>query len=161
MLSNPKIQYNQPMTKYVYNKAVRLTKKRKALLAALPFFAKLLKIDNYNVTIALNFKHNFTELFQVYAQVYHVNTHRINIEFDANINNAISLQVLAHEMVHVKQYVTGKLAEDSEGFQLWRGKRVSENLSYTQEPWEVEAMRNESLMTHKYIEYRDSPKGKK
>lgn len=144
------------MTKYTYNKSVRLTKRRKALLKAMPFFAKLLKIHDYDVTISLSFKHGFTELFQAYAQVYHVSTHRINIEIDASLHDNIALRILAHEMVHVKQYVKGELSSDKNDLQLWKGKHVSDKLKYTSEPWEVEAMKKETLMMYKYIEFRDT-----
>lgn len=52
------------------------------------------------------------------------------------------LSVLAHEMVHVKQYVTGELVEKGK-YCLWKGKKYSEfepnSDDYFFSPWEVEA----------------------
>jgi len=51
--------------------------------------------------------------------------------------------VLAHEMVHVKQYVTGDLVDSVEGMCFWKNKCYPEydvdNNDYYFTPWEVEA----------------------
>lgn len=50
------------------------------------------------------------------------------------------LETVAHEMVHVKQYARGELYQ---GVRIakhrWQGKWVSNNLSYWDCPWEIEA----------------------
>lgn len=52
------------------------------------------------------------------------------------------LAVLAHEMVHVKQYVTGELVDKGK-YCLWKGKKFEEYEANSEEyffsPWEVEA----------------------
>lgn len=52
------------------------------------------------------------------------------------------LAVLAHEMVHVKQYATGELVDKGK-YCLWKGKKFEEFEANTAEyffsPWEVEA----------------------
>ncbi len=39
-------------------------------------------------------------------------------------------------MVHVKQYSLGYL---NESMTRWRGKKVSQNITYENKPWEIEA----------------------
>lgn len=143
--------------KITHDGNVRITRKRKSLIEAAKFYAKYLKLEDYkDVTVCLCFKYGYTELFQTYAQVEHIAQNLLNIEIDAHIHDNIGLHILAHEMVHVKQYVTGKLAEDSEGMQLWRGKYVQDALEYIDEPWEREAMKKQIIMQYAYVAYRET-----
>jgi len=43
-----------------------------------------------------------------------------------------------HEMVHIDQYVTGRLVR-SHGKAYWRGQEVSDDVPYLERPWEIEA----------------------
>lgn len=46
------------------------------------------------------------------------------------------LKTIAHEMVHVKQYIYKELNDEQN---LWHGVRISDNIPYDQQPWELEA----------------------
>lgn len=47
------------------------------------------------------------------------------------------LKTLAHELVHVKQYIYKELNDD---LGLWHGKRVDpDKIPYHEQPWEIEA----------------------
>lgn len=129
---------------------MRLTQKRKNLLLAGEFYAKYLKIHNYDVTVCIVFKHSLVKNKGVYAQVSHKTTHRLNIEFDSKLPSELGLQKLAHEFVHVKQYITGKLAQNNKGEQLWNGKTVEDGIVYHKHPWEMEAMKKEVCMLHAF-----------
>ena len=52
------------------------------------------------------------------------------------------LTILAHEMVHVKQYVKGEL-QDFAGYSMWKSQRFEDFSAGSEEyyfaPWEVEA----------------------
>ena len=48
------------------------------------------------------------------------------------------LKTVAHEMTHVKQFARGELFT-SGAKRRWQGKWVSKNISYWDEPWEIEA----------------------
>lgn len=56
-------------------------------------------------------------------------------------------QTLAHEMVHVKQYAKGQLQVKNLGVK-WCGKmyKYSDNISYVNRPWEIEAMKKETIL---------------
>lgn len=45
---------------------------------------------------------------------------------------------LSHEMVHVKQYFRGELANDKNGKWVWK-KEIAEEYKYEDQPWEKEA----------------------
>lgn len=43
-----------------------------------------------------------------------------------------------HEMVHIDQYVTGRLVRES-GKAFWRGQEIPNTVPYLELPWEIEA----------------------
>jgi hypothetical protein len=57
---------------------------------------------------------------------------------DKNIPEEEKIRTIAHEIVHVKQYLYNELNEQ---MTLWRGKKVSEDdyKNYFDRPWEKEA----------------------
>jgi len=68
------------------------------------------------------------------------------IEIHPGIGSRNILETLAHEMVHVKQYVDGEL---NDSLTNWRGKKVnSDDIDYWIQPWELEALgREQGLLT--------------
>lgn len=58
------------------------------------------------------------------------------IEINPHIGAREILDTLAHEMVHVKQYA---YMETNENLTRWKGEKISENLDYYIQPWEIEA----------------------
>ena len=62
-------------------------------------------------------------------------------------------RILAHEMVHVKQFVRGhlKIKPYKKGYEhFWMGKLTKNK--YLDRPWEVEAYSKESLLMHRALE---------
>ena len=58
------------------------------------------------------------------------------------------LKTLAHEMVHVKQYVRG---ETNETLSKWRGVPIdSDKLDYFLHPWEMDAYSLETALVYKF-----------
>lgn len=48
------------------------------------------------------------------------------------------LQILAHEMVHIKQYLRNEICDNLD---RWKTKRFKEEMDYLDQPWEKEAWR--------------------
>ena len=71
------------------------------------------------------------------------------IEVNSNQNDGERVRTLAHEMVHIKQYCRKELNEEAT---VWRDEVVNPNLSYDEQPWEIEA---HSLGDTLYEEYND------
>lgn len=70
------------------------------------------------------------------------------IEIHPGIGVRNIFETLAHEMVHVKQYVDGEL---NDTMTTWRGKRVNaDNIEYWSQPWEIEAMGKEQGLLTKF-----------
>lgn len=71
-----------------------------------------------------------------------INPRSFTIELDKNLTGSELIKTIAHEMVHVKQYVKGELKERYKPryHHLWYNKKVTVNdNNYNDVPWEVEA----------------------
>ena len=76
-----------------------------------------------------------------YASVENYNTRKQPREFMIEVHPGIGayniISTIAHEMVHIKQYIEGELNEE---MSYWKGKRVdSDKMEYWTSPWEVDA----------------------
>ena len=113
---------------------------RKEVKKALRFFAKELDIHDYDdVTIRLKAKKKMDALG--YCSIKHYDDEdcisTILMEVDIKQDRDELINTLAHEMVHVKQYITGELSEDLD---VWKGKKInSDDIDYDDQPWEIEA----------------------
>lgn len=65
-----------------------------------------------------------------------------------------SLMILAHEMVHVKQFARGELHWPNHNlYPLWKGKKIDyENVSYWDLPYEIEAHGREKGLVVQWCE---------
>ena len=62
---------------------------------------------------------------------------RFIIEVHPGIEARNILSTIAHEMVHIKQYIHG---ETNDQLSMWRGKKVdSDKVEYWIQPWEIDA----------------------
>jgi hypothetical protein len=80
------------------------------------------------------------------------------IRLDSNMNIPAILRILAHEMVHVKQFATGEMVEvkASDEYVVWQGKRHTETSNnYWDVPWEIEANGKEYGLFERFLESRD------
>lgn len=71
------------------------------------------------------------------------------IEINKNISGRDVLKVLAHEMVHIKQFAYGETNED---LTLWCGEYIdSDNVDYYDHPWEIEAYGKEQGLLSGFV----------
>lgn len=87
-----------------------------------------------------------------YASIEDYNTQKKPREFLIEIHPGIGvkniLSTLAHEMVHVKQYING---ETDDQLSVWRGKKInSDQVDYWDHPWELDAHGREIGLFYKY-----------
>ena len=73
------------------------------------------------------------------------------IELDASMKYGFDqiLTWLAHEMVHLKQFVRGELFDYATGRVQWK-KRMYGNVHYEDQPWEREAYRLETKLYEEF-----------
>jgi len=67
------------------------------------------------------------------------------IEVERNLNDEYFIKTICHEMVHVKQGVTGELVNGT----TWRGKEYS-----NEQPWEIEAYQLEKELFYSFLQNR-------
>lgn len=68
-------------------------------------------------------------------------------------NNKLALEqsgiTLAHELVHIKQMLNGKLNMNNDGFIMWCGKQFSNDYDYLSRPWEIMAFAQQEIIFRK------------
>jgi hypothetical protein len=84
-----------------------------------------------------------------------VSRNRYIIEINRKYDFPTTISTLAHEMVHVKQGVMGKLLMTHVGFK-WKGKLfrsvdIDSNNDYYNTEWEIEAYKLEPELTKKFF----------
>ena len=92
-----------------------------------------------NVEIRVSFKKNLGFAHgMVLVEDYNLSNKPRSFIIEINKNDCAEeiLKTLAHEMVHIKQYVKGEL---DEGQTVWRGQKIESELEYDEQPWEIEA----------------------
>ncbi len=78
----------------------------------------------------------------------------IRVWVDARLDKTQQKLVLAHEMIHVKQYAKGELIIVDEQQMLWKGRKYYYRLSHNQQaPWENEAYRTDNLLAKQWKEH--------
>lgn len=81
-----------------------------------------------------------------------VRPREFNILMNANMEEELLLETLAHEMVHVKQDARGERKERYKGGHrlFWKGKDHTKT-PYSKQPWEREAYRLEKKLLAEYL----------
>jgi hypothetical protein len=76
------------------------------------------------------------------------------IRLDSSMNLQALIRALAHEMVHVKQYVLGELRDSGPKMVVWKGKKhVFDGYTYWGQPWEIEAYGRELGLVENFVRY--------
>lgn len=66
--------------------------------------------------------------------------------FIDKLNRLESILVIAHEIIHIKQYSSSDLIYE-DGILIWKGEEMDINsINYEERPWEMEAFFNESKL---------------
>ena len=107
---------------------------------AILFYAENLFSKKMSENVFLQVKFNAELDVYGYASVEECNNSGKPREFLVEINSEIGapdiLKTIAHEMVHVKQFLYG---ETNESLTRWKGMKISSDTNYYCQPWEIEA----------------------
>ena len=126
------------------------------------FLVEELKLYRYRnpLTIDLKFSKNLTKRERVYGNViWEDDNHRpreFTIMVDKDLGPRKIIYTLIHEMVHVKQYASGRMKDLSRefGIRTWCGRKIDLwETPYWTQPWEVEARKMEKVFYNKWKEY--------
>lgn len=83
----------------------------------------------------------------------YLNSNTFEIELGSHISLTHKLLTLAHECIHIKQYVTKQLRTlyiGNNAVDIWQGKRYR-NINYDDQPWEKEALDHEEELFYNFI----------
>ncbi len=122
-------------------------KQRKLLEFAMPKLIKLLKLDRYKALVFIYVDSDYGD--NNGAQLS-INDMQFVVLKAGQAWHEV-LTALCHEMVHVKQKISGVFQEDAKGH-IWKGKRVPAKTAYLDKPWEKQAFMLESWLTRKVME---------
>lgn len=86
---------------------------------------------------------------------------QFEIRLDRNLGKKMMLRVLAHEMVHVQQWVNGRMVDLSDGRirycnEDWPSNSLKRKKQW-QLPWEREAIEKEQILLNLYVNRQAKP----
>ena len=120
-----------------------------SITQAIEFYARdLLTGDQYDsVKIQVNFFDGLLKNNNVYAQTgpttkqWFENQTMANfaINIDSGLSRNVLLKTLAHETVHVHQFMSGRLRPIDDSSYIWCGKSYHHNADANREPYEIDA----------------------
>jgi hypothetical protein len=125
--------------------------KRKLLEALGKTYAKMLKINNRKGNVFVSTKRDVRSGHDADGLTLGLEKD-IFIFIQSTLGFADTARVLAHEMVHAKQYLLGQIKHREhrgKSYIYWMGK-INKN-DYLNQPWEVAAYSQESILMHKAL----------
>ncbi len=125
--------------------------KRKLLEALGKTYAKMLKINNRKGNVFISTKRDVRTGHDADGVTLGLEKD-IFIFIQSTLGFADTARVLAHEMVHAKQYLLGQIKHHEHRgkcYTYWMGK-INKN-DYLNQPWEVAAYSQESILMHKAL----------
>lgn len=134
-----------------------MTEKKRMLMLAAIYHAKTLGIFNTEFTIRVNFIKGLNKLQGIMGECGPDGHKVIGLNIDPDFPLYVLQNIIAHEMVHAKQWIRGELSVKGD-FMRWNGKKVSSKLAYHETPWEREAMASEVMMAHGFIHFLNGMK---
>lgn len=123
----------------------------KGLQEAACFYAKLLGIDSLDFNLEITRKH--LDNYDRGICMFDKDTKEAWIELDKKQSSISIYSVLAHEMAHLKQYVTGELEDIRAGVAMWYGKEII--CDYWDAPWEIDAYGRQPGLYARWQEFKE------
>lgn len=130
--------------------------KRLLLVSAGVFFMKHLKgFHGEPVKVTLTMVQYLRDISKCRAMSYQDSTFRYSIRMASELGNLASIRCLAHEMIHVSQWLTGKMVDLDTGRHRvrWMKRTYSSKMAYRKHPWEIEAYKYDKAVAQKFIEF--------
>lgn len=121
--------------------------KQAFIKACATLFKQELKLSNSQYTLDIVFKKGLVKE-GMRGSVTKIGPRHLFMLLDSQLSGDKLIEVLAHEMVHVKQFAKGQIKSSRRGTTYhWLGKNI--RAKYYNQPWEIEAMSREKLLASK------------
>ena len=80
--------------------------------------------------------------------------HSYSICLASELGPLAMVRCLAHEMIHLSQWLTGKMIDldDSRSRVQWMRRTYSYRLAYRKHPWEIEAYKYDQAVARKFLD---------
>jgi hypothetical protein len=112
-------------------------------------FIRELKLSTSKKELVIFTKKGFEKQTGAAGMVYPYDENIITMDIDSQLTPERLVDVLSHEMVHVKQLAKGQLKYKGKKI-YWKGNFVNhKKLSYYDHPWEHEAWKNQKILAGK------------
>lgn len=127
---------------------------RRALIhSAVGFFSKILGFKR-RLRIEISLINKLKQKEHCRGMAHQNSRNGYHIKLDAGLKPLALIRCLAHEMIHVNQWVTGKMEDINNRYQVrWGEKLYRSQLAYTKHPWEIEAYKYDKILANKFIAF--------
>ena len=125
---------------------MRKSDRKEFIEGLVQLFIRELKLEKSKVELMVFTKKGFEKETGAAGMVYPYADRLITMDIDSQLTPERLVDVLSHEMVHVKQLAKGQLKYKGKKL-YWKGKFVNhKKLSYYDHPWEHEAWKNQKIL---------------
>ena len=128
---------------------MRKSDRRDLIEACVQFYAQELKIEKKRFTLAVFSKKDLAKDHAANGVAMRLTDGIYGMDLDSRLSMEKLIEVIAHEMVHIKQFATGQLKYKGRSL-FWRGEKVIRSrINYYDHPWEIEAWSKEKVLAAK------------
>lgn len=115
---------------------------------AAEFFAKKLKLpQSKRVIVDVEFVQGLRKREHCRGLARQLTAQKYLIQLERSLKPIAMIRCLAHEMIHVNQWMTGKMEDINHRQKVrWGSKVYASGLAYSKHPWEIEAYRWDKVL---------------
>jgi 2-hydroxy-3-keto-5-methylthiopentenyl-1-phosphate phosphatase len=128
----------------------RSVSKREMVTKVCEFFSKELSLKTSRYQLTVFVEPHLKRDHHMKGMVAKIGERELAMFIDSGMNMQDTIECLAHEMVHVKQFARGQLSYDikpTKTHTLWFGKRHP--VDPYESPWELEAYSKEKVLANR------------
>ena len=130
----------------IYVVDMRKGDRRDLIEGIIELFIRELKLESSKKELAVFPRKGFEKETGAAGMVYPYSENLITMDIDSHLSIDKLVDVLSHEMVHVKQIAKGQLQYKGKKI-YWKGKYINhKKVSYYDHPWEHEAWKNQKIL---------------
>ena len=128
---------------------MRKSDRQELIEACIHLFAQELKIDNKKFNLLVFANKEIRNVHNAHGMAIPLVKGCFALGLDPRMKFERLVETLAHEMVHIKQFVTGQIEQKGRST-YWKGKRVIKSrVNYYELPWEIDAWSKEKVLAAK------------
>lgn len=128
--------------------------RRELIHSVCEFYSNELKLQKSKYSLVVRLIPKMTKDQGIHGGVSQCENKILEMLLDSSMRFDMMISTIAHEMIHVKQYAKGqlkaRLKSNNKTEFKWLGKVYKEK-NYYDNPWEIDAFRNEKLLLNKLL----------